>query len=402
MPEFEGPERVAAYLTENGYNGRKGEARVRKYSEIILHDILSHNSTLAAMAESGNISYVLQSDFSAGASTVNLALGPVNSDVDVSTGDVDGFDIANVEPDDVWLAVRVRNLMKKVGRNRKNRMNEMVSMAVEAQYNEEDVVTGGLIATSNAETVHYKHLDEDHEREDVRDNLEKLVRELPGIQRNAGEESSQLDAVSVIITDHDGISGETSVVTDPPSPPEDSRIHYDNFIRTISSELDSKFLGRPDPLSAPPSELIDRHEGNALDYKRALPRERRKIIKDVIGFLNTGGGIVIIGVDDSEDVRPLRLAGIDDVESTQGKLSTWLREELRPWPVDKIQLEAVEVDDTDLLLIRVAESTDRLYDWEGRFYIRVGEANLPMQYEDMETFIRRRIVREHGLDELRD
>jgi hypothetical protein len=400
MSEFGGPTQIAEYLQENGYNGRGGTARIREYSKILLEDLLEYNPQLAAMGENGSISYNLQTGFPSGASTVNLAIGPVQSEVDTEGEELGDFVIPNMQPDRVWAAIRIRNMMKQVGRNRNNRMSEMAAMAVEAHYNQEDVITGGLLVTSNSERVKYEHHNSEQTREGQSEEIETLVQEMPDIQRTHIEDFPRLDAVSVIVTDHDGLSAETTAVTAPPAPSEDSPVHYDNFLRAISGGFDERFLGRPDPLSAEPEDIVDMQESNALDFKSGLPPELTGLKKDVVGFLNSRGGIVVVGVDDDADVRPNRIVGLDDIEQDQGTVTQSLRKLLRPWPTEKIQFEPVEIDNEDILLIRVAESTQRLYDLEGRFHIRVGEANLSMQYEDIEQFVRSKIVSEYNLADL--
>ena len=50
-------------------------------------------------------------------------------------------------------------------------------------------------------------------------------------------------------------------------------------------------------------ELLKRHEGKTLEYKRDLSSQE-SILKCLVAFANTGGGIVVIGVEDgSKNVR---------------------------------------------------------------------------------------------------
>ncbi len=61
---------------------------------------------------------------------------------------------------------------------------------------------------------------------------------------------------------------------------------------------------------------LKRHEGKTLEYKRDLSSPE-SILKCLVAFANTGGGIVVIGVEDgSENVR-----GVPDVLAAAEKLA---------------------------------------------------------------------------------
>jgi ATP-dependent DNA helicase RecG len=63
-------------------------------------------------------------------------------------------------------------------------------------------------------------------------------------------------------------------------------------------------------------ELLKRHEGKTLEYKRDLSSPE-SVLKCLVACANTGGGIVVIGVEDgSKNVR-----GVPDVLATEEKLA---------------------------------------------------------------------------------
>jgi predicted HTH transcriptional regulator len=65
-------------------------------------------------------------------------------------------------------------------------------------------------------------------------------------------------------------------------------------------------------------ELLKRHEGKTLEHKRDLSSPN-SILKCLVAFANTGGGIVVIGVEDgSKNIR-----GVPDVLAAEEKLQTW-------------------------------------------------------------------------------
>ena len=80
-------------------------------------------------------------------------------------------------------------------------------------------------------------------------------------------------------------------------------------------------------------ELLKRHEGKTLEYKRDLSSPD-SILKCLVAFANTGGGIVVIGVEDgSKNVR-----GVADVLAAEEKLANLVSDSIRPRLVPDIEV----------------------------------------------------------------
>ena len=71
-------------------------------------------------------------------------------------------------------------------------------------------------------------------------------------------------------------------------------------------------------------ELLKRHEGKTLEFKRDLSSPEG-VLRCLVAFANTAGGIVVIGVEDgSKNVR------VPDVLASEKKLAGIISETIRP------------------------------------------------------------------------
>ena len=120
-------------------------------------------------------------------------------------------------------------------------------------------------------------------------------------------------------------------------------------------------------------ELLKRHEGKTLEYKRDLSSPE-SILKCLVAFANTGGGIVVIGVEDgSKNVR-----GVPDVLAAEEKLANLVSDSIRPRLVPDI--EVMPWRNLNVLAVQVYPSNtrphylERLGPQDGVF-IRVGSTN---------------------------
>jgi predicted HTH transcriptional regulator len=105
-------------------------------------------------------------------------------------------------------------------------------------------------------------------------------------------------------------------------------------------------------------ELLKRHEGNILEYKRDLSSPD-SILKCLVAFANTGGGIVVIGVEDgSKNVR-----GVPDVLAAEKKLANLVSDSIRPRLVPDI--EVVPWRNLNVLAVQVYPSNTRSITWNG-------------------------------------
>lgn len=149
-------------------------------------------------------------------------------------------------------------------------------------------------------------------------------------------------------------------------------------------------------------ELLKRHEGKTLEYKRDLSSPEG-ILKTLVAFANTAGGNVVIGVEDgSRNVR-----GVPDVLAAEEMLANLVSDSIRPRLVPNIEI--IPWRSLNVLAVQVYPSNtrphylDRLGPENGVF-IRVGSTNRKaesLQIEELKRWNRMDSFDEQAIPELK-
>lgn len=111
--------------------------------------------------------------------------------------------------------------------------------------------------------------------------------------------------------------------------------------------------------------LIRGGEDTFLELKVKLSNSER-IAQEVVALANTGGGVIVFGVNDQ-----LRVEGVDDAESVQEELVRICREEIYPPLIPFI--DRIAFDNGRRLVALDVDGKRRPYRTrDGRYYLRVG------------------------------
>src|SRR3954470_4828208 len=111
--------------------------------------------------------------------------------------------------------------------------------------------------------------------------------------------------------------------------------------------------------------LIRGGEDTFLELKVKLSNSE-KIAQEIVALANTGGGVIVFGVNDQ-----MRIEGVDDPESVQDELVRICREEIEPPLVPLI--DRVAFDSGRRIVALDIEGRRRPYRTrDGRYYIRFG------------------------------
>ena len=137
--------------------------------------------------------------------------------------------------------------------------------------------------------------------------------------------------------------------------------------------------------------LIRGGEDTFLELKVKLSNTE-KIAQEIVALANTGGGVIVFGVNDQ-----LRVEGVDDPERVQEDLVRICREEVQPPLVPFI--DRIALDNGRRIVALDIESKRRPYRTrDGRFYLRIGaekreasreeisallDESRPLRYEDV-------------------
>ena len=133
-------------------------------------------------------------------------------------------------------------------------------------------------------------------------------------------------------------------------------------------------------------ELLKRHEGKTLEFKRDLSSPEG-ILKTVVAFANTAGGAVVVGVED----RSRNVRGVPDVLAAEERLASLISDSIRPRLVPDI--EVVAWRKLNVLVVQVYPSNtrphylERLGPEDGVF-VRVGSTNRKAEASHIEELKR--------------
>ena len=140
--------------------------------------------------------------------------------------------------------------------------------------------------------------------------------------------------------------------------------------------------------------LIRGGEDTFLELKVKLSNPE-KIAQEIVALANTGGGVMVFGVNDQ-----LRIEGVDDPESVQEELVRICREDIEP-PIFPY-VDRIAFDNGRRVVALDIEGKRRPYrTTEGRFYLRVGSEKREATPEELsDLFDEARPVRFENLPAL--
>ena len=126
--------------------------------------------------------------------------------------------------------------------------------------------------------------------------------------------------------------------------------------------------------------LIRGGEDTFLELKVKLSNSE-KIAQEIVALANTGGGVIVFGVNDQ-----LRIEGVDDPESVQEELTRICREDVEPSLVPFI--DRIAFDNGRRIVALDIEGKRRPYrTHDGRFYIRLGAEKREATPEELSVLV---------------
>src|SRR5215210_5247418 len=126
--------------------------------------------------------------------------------------------------------------------------------------------------------------------------------------------------------------------------------------------------------------LVRGGEDTFLELKVKLSNTE-KIAQEIVALANTGGGVIVFGVNDQ-----MRVEGLDDAEGVQEELVRICREEIQPPLVPFI--DRISFDNGRRIVALDVEGKARPYRTrDGRFYIRIGSEKREASREELSSLI---------------
>jgi predicted HTH transcriptional regulator len=126
--------------------------------------------------------------------------------------------------------------------------------------------------------------------------------------------------------------------------------------------------------------LVRGGEDTFLELKVKLSNPE-KIAQEIVALANTGGGVIVFGVNDQ-----LRVEGVDDAEDVQEELVRICREEIQPPLVPYI--DRIAFDNGRRIVALDVEGKRRPYRTrDGRFYMRIGSEKREASREELSAMM---------------
>ena len=118
--------------------------------------------------------------------------------------------------------------------------------------------------------------------------------------------------------------------------------------------------------------ILTSSEGKTLEFKRDIS-SLKPIVKTIVAFANTAGGVIVVGRDDNGDI-----VGVDDPLLAEEQLASSIADSISPRLIPNIEM--VTVNDKTLLLIEVYVSGSRphyvrAYGPAHGVFVRLGSTN---------------------------
>lgn len=125
--------------------------------------------------------------------------------------------------------------------------------------------------------------------------------------------------------------------------------------------------------------VISQGESETVEFKKP-PGESKEIIKTISAFANTKGGRIFVGVSNSGRVLSVEI-GKDTIERLVNQITQNTDPKVHP------HITVEKIDEKQIVIIKVKESSDHLVLASGRPYKRIGKSTLRMSKDEYERVI---------------
>jgi len=125
--------------------------------------------------------------------------------------------------------------------------------------------------------------------------------------------------------------------------------------------------------------IISQGESETIEFKKS-PSESKEIIKTISAFANTKGGRIFVGVSNSGKALSVEI-GKDTVERLVNQITQNTDPKVHP------HITVEKIDEKQIIIVKVKESSDHLVLAFGRPYKRVGKSTLLMSKDEYERVI---------------
>ncbi|MGK0209468.1 MAG: hypothetical protein ACI83O_000745 [Patescibacteria group bacterium] len=147
--------------------------------------------------------------------------------------------------------------------------------------------------------------------------------------------------------------------------------------------------------------LIEKGEGDRLEFKSTLrynlhtgihdKKIEHAVLKTLVGYLNTKGGTLLVGVGDSGSVLGIEKDGFVNHDKLKLYVTSILKENLGSAFLSYIDFELYPYKDTHVLKIECKKSKKRVFlKWAGKeeFFVRHGASTIQLEGNSLLDYVR--------------
>ncbi len=151
------------------------------------------------------------------------------------------------------------------------------------------------------------------------------------------------------------------------------------------------------------SQLVELGENERLEFKSTLRKNlhtgqmdknmSHAVLKTIVAYLNSNGGTLLVGVNDSGEIIGLEKDGFPSQDQLKVYFTGLLRNHLGNQFLPFIQYELYPIKDKHVLKIDCSPSIKRVFlKWEGNeeFYVRHGSTTLKLSGNDLLDYVAHR------------
>ncbi|WP_340100515.1 ATP-binding protein [Salinibaculum salinum] len=365
----DGLEAILDFFRSGEYSGH-GRGHIDTISEAFLSDIVAADERIQRAATDGEL--VKQRNFNTTAHQfsrdIDLAVGePAAGDSPGQQGQLPTAEttVQTGEIETVWLSLNIESLISSVGKNWKNRGEDIYVFYLTVYDSYNLSVTGSILLLNVAGL-------EDGMATNIIDAFEEF-------EFADGSIAQTLDSMAVIPLEYDDAEPAETTLADG-LVPTDHPLHYTNFISVMTEGLARRIEGDFEVSAESLESVLAETETEVLEFKEKLD-DVSDIAKEAVAFANHDGGSILIGVDDSANV-----VGLDDVETAEERVAGIL-DNVEPGIVK--DLEKATYEGKDVLIINILRATNVPASYNGTFYLRQGTSKHRMNgHELLQTFPR--------------
>ncbi len=130
-----------------------------------------------------------------------------------------------------------------------------------------------------------------------------------------------------------------------------------------------------------------------IHTNQRTPELAKSSLKTLAAFLNTDGGVLLLGVSDSGEVkgldRDLRFVNRHNLDGFEQKLRSLLNSRFDPPQLGNIEMTFEELQEGTVCQINVEQSSEPVA-YDNDFYIRDGNGTRKLEGRDLADWLRRR------------